>query len=218
MKNEGVPIVKEGLPFLGVALFVAVAFAVWKIWPLSVLFFFLSAFIAFFFRNPERLPPVGSTHVASPADGKVIFIGPVVENEFLNTRTQKISIFMSLFDVHVNRVPVDGTVTKMKYHRGRFMAAFEDRASEENERNAMCIETPSKEKLVLVQVAGLVARRIVCYPVVGSFILRGQRLGLIRFGSRCDIYLPESAQVTVKMNDKVAGGETILAHLKGSPS
>jgi phosphatidylserine decarboxylase len=174
----------------------------------------MTLFCAFFFRNPERLPPVGSNMVASPADGQVIYVGPAKEAEFLNEERQKISIFMSLWDVHVNRVPIDGTVKNMKYHRGRFMAAFEERASEENERNAMLIETGRGQKIVLVQVAGLVARRIVCYPTIGAFILKGQRMGLIRFGSRCDVYLPGSAEVLVKIGEKVLGGETLLAQLK----
>ena len=152
--------------------------------------------------------------IASPADGKVILVGQAVEGEFFKEETHKISIFMSLWDVHVNRVPVDGTVRDMKYHRGRFMAAFEDRASEENERNAILIETGKGQRLVVVQVAGLVARRIVCYPSVGAFVLKGQRMGLIRFGSRCDVYLPKSAEVLVKPGEKVLGGETILARMK----
>lgn len=215
MKNEGVPIVKEGLPFLFIAGLATAGFFAGGLWPVGVLFLLLTAFIGFFFRNPERLPPIGETMIASPADGKVIFVGEATENEFLKEPRQKISIFMSLWDVHVNRVPVDGTVRNMRHHRGRFMAAWEDRASDENERNAMLIEAPNGQSVVLVQVAGLVARRIVCYPAVGSYILRGQRMGLIRFGSRCDLYLPKGAKIAVKVGDKVLGGETILGELAG---
>lgn len=214
MKNEGVPIVKEGLPFLGLALMASVAFWIGGWWPLSVFFLALFLFIAFFFRNPERLAPVGAHLVCSPADGKVIFVGLAKENEFIKEEVQKVSIFMSIWDVHVNRVPIDATVKNIKHHRGRFMAAFEDRASEENERNCMLLETAKGVKIVLVQVAGLVARRIVCYPNVGAFILKGQRFGLIRFGSRCDIYFPKEAQILVKKGDTVLGGETLLAELK----
>ena len=214
MKNDGVPVVKEGLPFLFVTLAAAVAFWMGGFWPAGLFFLLASVYVAYFFRNPERLPPVGSNMVASSADGKVIYVGPAKETEFLNEETQKISIFMNLFNVHVNRVPVDGTVRNMKYHRGRFMAASLDRASEENERNALLIETSKGQKLVLVQVAGLIARRIVCYPTIGSFILRGQRMGLIRFGSRCDVYLPKNAEISVKEGENVLGGETILAQLK----
>lgn len=214
MRNEGVPIVREGVPFLVVTLIATAGFAVGGMWPGVVVFALLSAYVAFFFRNPERLPPVGRAMVASPADGRVIFVGTAPETEFLHEERRKISIFMSLWNVHVNRVPVDGTVRNVRYHKGRFMAAFEERASEENERNALLVETTQGEKIVLVQVAGLVARRIVCYPTAGMFILKGQRMGLIRFGSRCDLYLPMSAEVLVKEGDNVLGGETILAKLK----
>lgn len=214
MKNEGVPVVKEGIPFLLV--FLAGAFGFWLggFWPFTLLFLFLTAFSAYFFRNPERLPPIGAALVASPADGKVIYVGPAKDTEFTQEEMLKVSIFMSLFDVHVNRAPIDGTIRDMKYHKGRFLAASEDRASEENERNAMLIETGRGQKLVLVQVAGLVARRIVCYPGVGAFTLKGQRIGLIRFGSRCDMYFPRDTQIAVKKGDRVLGGETILAQLK----
>lgn len=213
MRNEGLPIVREGFPFLALAVVASIAFAIGGLWQASIPFILLSVFIAYFFRNPERLPPVGSALVASPADGKVIYVGTARETEFCKEEMLKVSIFMSLFDVHVNRVPVDGTVKDMKYHRGRFMAAFEDRASEENERNAMLIETGTGKKLVLVQIAGLVARRIICYPTIGGFLLKGQRMGLIRFGSRCDLYLPKSSELLVKLGEKVLGGETILAKL-----
>lgn len=202
------------MPFLLVFLGAGVAALVGGWMSLALPLFLFAGYIAYFFRNPERLAPVGSAMVASPADGRVIFVGTALENEFLKEEVQKISIFMSIFDVHVNRVPVDGTVRDMRYHKGRFMAAFEDRASEENERNAMLIETGKGQRLVVVQVAGLVARRIVSYPTVGAFILKGQRMGLIRFGSRCDIYLPKTAEVLVKTGDKVLGGETILARLR----
>ncbi len=213
MRNEGLPIVTEGFPFLALAGIASLAFAVGGLWQASIPCGLLTCYIAYFFRNPERLPPVGADLVASPADGKIIFIGPAPETDFLRQEMLKVSIFMSLFDVHVNRVPVDGTIKDMKYHRGRFMAAFEDRASEENERNAMLVETGTGKRLVLVQVAGLVARRIICYPTIGGFVLKGQRMGLIRFGSRCDLYLPKNSEVLVKLGEKVLGGETILAKL-----
>ncbi len=214
MKNDGVPIVKEGLPFLFIALIASIAFWFGGVWPISFLFLGAAIFIACFFRNPERMAPVGANLVCSPADGTVISVTHTKENEFLKEEMQKVSIFMSIFNVHVNRVPIDGTVKDMKHHRGRFMVASEDRASEENERNCILLETGNKTKLVLVQVAGLVARRIVCYPAIGSFLLKGQRMGLIRFGSRCDMYFPKSAQLLVKVGDKVLGGETLLADLK----
>jgi phosphatidylserine decarboxylase len=202
------------MPFLLVFLIAGVAFAVGGLWQVSIPCLLFTGYVAFFFRNPERLPPIGSALIASPADGKIIYTGLAKETEFMNEEQLKVSIFMSLWDVHVNRVPVDGTVRDMKYRKGRFMAAFEDGASQENERNAMLIETSRGEKLVVVQVAGLVARRIVTYPTIGAFILKGQRMGLIRFGSRCDVYLPKSAEILVKVGEKVLGGETILATFK----
>lgn len=213
MKNDGVPIAIEGLPFLLVCAAAALGFGMGHLWTVSAVFGALSIYIIFFFRNPERLPPVGARTVASPADGKVIFAGTASDPEFSGGEMLKISIFMSLWDVHVNRIPIDGTVKDMKYHRGRFMAAFEDRASEENERNASLFETGQGIKVILVQVAGLVARRIVCYPTVGAFVLKGQRMGLIRFGSRCDLYLPKGSEVMVKVGDKVLGGETVIGQL-----
>lgn len=214
MKNSGVPVVVEGLPFIAVFLTATVAFAVGGLWHISVPCGLLCIFIIFFFRNPERLPPVGSAMVAAPADGRVIYVGPANEFEFTKEQMQKISIFMSLFDVHVNRVPVDGTVRDIRYHRGRFLVASEERAGEENERSALLIETQRGSRLVMVQVAGLVARRIVCYPTIGAFVLKGQRMGLIRFGSRCDLYVPLSAKVTVRRGEHVLGGETIIAQLE----
>ena len=216
MKNSGVPIVKEGLPFLLVFLVATLAFVVGGIYSASILCGLIAVYIAYFFRNPERLPPVGWAMVCSPADGKVIHVGEAKESTFSGEKRLKISIFMNLFDVHVNRVPVDGTVKNMKYRRGRFMAANEDRASEENEHNAILLETSEEaghQPVVLVQVAGLVARRIICYPTIGVFILKGQRMGLIRFGSRCDLYLPLTAKPLVKVGDRVLGGESSIAQL-----
>ncbi len=212
--NENFPVAHEGFPFLLVTLGASLAFAVGGLWQGTVLGLALSGYILFFFRNPERIAPGGVDQMASPADGKVIFVGPATEKDFLNEERTKVSIFMSLFDVHINRVPVDGTVKELKYHPGRFLAAWDDRSSEENERNAILIETQRGEKLVMVQIAGLVARRIICYPSRGSFVTKGQRIGLIQFGSRVDIYLPPKAEALVKVGDKVYGGETLLAKLQ----
>ncbi len=214
MKNNGVPILAEGVPFVLIAAGAAIAFYVGGLWTISLFFWLTTAYILYFFRNPERLPPVGSNMVAAPADGRVIFAGEAMETEFTKQKMRKVSIFMNLFDVHVNRVPADGTVKNVKYKKGRFMAASEDRASEENESNSLLFETQNGDPLVMVQVAGLVARRIICYPTIGAFILKGQRMGLIRFGSRVDIYVPLSAELLVKLGEKVLGGETTIAKLK----
>lgn len=209
--NEKYPIAQEAFPFLLVTLGTSLAFAIGGLWQGTVVGLLISGYILFFFRNPERIAPAGIDQMASPADGKVIYVGPAVEKDFLNEERTKISIFMSLFDVHINRVPVDGTVRDLKYHPGRFLAAFDDRSCEENERNAILLETNRGETLVMVQIAGLIARRILCYPGKGSFVMKGQRFGLIQFGSRVDIYLPPGAEALVKVGDRSRGGETLLA-------
>lgn len=211
--NEKFPIAQEAFPFLLVTLGTSLAFALGGLWQGTVIGLLLSGYILFFFRNPDRIVPAGVDQVACPADGKVIYVGPAVEKEFLNEERTKISIFMSLFDVHINRMPLDATVRDLKYHPGRFLAAFDDRACEENERNAVLMETTRGETFVVVQIAGLIARRIVCYPSKGSFLMKGQRFGLIQFGSRVDIYLPPKAEALVKVGDRVSGGESLLAKL-----
>lgn len=212
--NENFPVAQEGFPFLLVTLGTSLAFAIGGLWQGTVLCLCLSAYILFFFRNPERIAPGGVDQMASPADGKVIFVGPATERDFLHEERTKISIFMSLFDVHINRTPVDGTVKGLKYHPGRFLAAFDDRSVDENERNAILLETSRGESLVMVQIAGLIARRIICYPTQGSFLMKGSRFGLIQFGSRVDVYLPKGADALVKVGDRVYGGESLLAKLK----
>lgn len=207
-------IVKEGLPFLGAALLLAIGSFLfgWK-W-LAIGLFVVSLYIAYFFRNPERIAPTGEGLVISAADGKVIAIGPAKEDIFSGGELLRVSVFMNLFDVHVNYAPVDGEIKQTKYHAGAFMNAAYDRAVEENERNGVLMETTRGTRVVLVQVAGLCARRIVSYLKVGARTVRGERIGLIRFGSRCDVYLPKSAEVAVQLGQRVRGGETILARLK----
>jgi phosphatidylserine decarboxylase len=213
LKNEGLPIVQEGFPFLGLFGLLTLVFLISGYWVVAVPGLVLTAFTAWFFRNPERLPPIGARVVASPADGRVIYVGKAKEADVTGEERLKISVFMSVFDVHVNRFPVDGTVKKSVYKRGKFLAAFENSASLENERNAVLIETNDGSHVVVTQVAGLVARRIVFYPSVGGFLMKGQRFGLIRFGSRTDLYLPAGSQSLVRVGDRVLGGETAIAEL-----
>jgi len=214
--SENFPVAREGFPFLAVTLLASLAFMVSGLWQGTVICLLLASYVLFFFRNPERSSPAGVDQVACPADGKVIFVGPALEKDFLQEERTKVSIFMSLFDVHINRVPVDGTVEGLKHHPGRFLAAFDDRACDENERNAILIRTQRGETMVVVQIAGLVARRIVCYPGQGTFITKGQRFGLIQFGSRVDVYLPPGAIPLVKVGDRVHGGSTLFAKLARS--
>ncbi|MCD6419845.1 MAG: phosphatidylserine decarboxylase family protein [Synergistetes bacterium] len=173
--------------------------------------FFL--FSLYFFRDPERkLPSLSATAVISPADGKIIGIQEVQEEKFLKEKRLKLSIFMSLFDVHVNRSPIDGVVKGIEHVPGRKEPAYKEDSSEVNERNYLVLEKEGLS-LLIVQVAGIVARRIRCHVKVGDFLTRGERFGMIMFGSRVDVYLPLSAEVKVVMGEKVRAGETVLAEL-----
>jgi len=172
----------------------------------------LSAFVLYFFRNPERRIPADENAVLAPADGKVI-VAERVPATPLGVEALKISIFMSVFNVHVNRAPLSGKVIDTFYHRGKFFDARDGRASFENERNGIILESSNGVKMAFVQIAGMIARRIVSYPRVGDCIARGERYGLIRFGSRVDVYLPADATPLVKLGDITVAGETILARI-----
>ena len=172
----------------------------------------LAIFVISFFRNPERRPPADPTAVIAPADGTVI-VAERVSDTPLGTEALKISIFMSVFNVHVNRAPFDGTVVDVTYQRGKFLDARDGKASSENERNGVIIETPGGVRIAFVQIAGLIARRIICYARVGDRLVRGNRYGLIRFGSRVDIYLPADMQPLVKLGDTTVAGQTVLGRL-----
>jgi len=215
MNSEGrkFPIAKEGmifiLPFGGISLIL------WILWfPILAGFFsLLTLFVIYFFRDPERAIPPGEKAALSPADGRVIQVQPCQEDRFLKGPALKVSIFMSLFDVHVNRNPLTGCVVDSVYSRGKFIRADRDRASVGNEQNALLIETADGFRLLVVQIAGLIARRIVCWVKKGDLVARGQRFGLIRFGSRLDIYLPEKTQLQVRLGQKAIAGQTILGYL-----
>jgi len=204
----------EGYPFIIVfAVLTAITYIFVNPWvaiiPLGVTFF-----MAFFFRDPARNIPEGEGLFMSPADGKVILIKNIFEKDYLKSDTKEISIFMSPLNVHVNRAPCDGKVIDVKYSPGKFMAAYKDDASIRNENIVMIID--GKEGRVLVrQVAGFLARRAVCKAKVGDALRRGERYGIIKFGSRLDVYLPKDAEVNVKLGDKVKAGETVIAVMKG---
>jgi phosphatidylserine decarboxylase len=172
----------------------------------------LALFSLYFFRNPSRRTPVVDGAVVAPADGVIIYLGDAVE-EHLGENMTKISIFMSVFSVHINRSPVTGRIIDNFYVSGKFLDVRDERATFENERNGLVVETASGFKLVVVQVAGLIARRIVCYPLVGQMMIQGERYGLIRFGSRLDVYLPKSSSIKVCMGQKTVAGETVLGIL-----
>jgi len=218
MRNTNTPIAVEGYPFIFGALILVIVLALLGLnlstgfYALAVLFFVLTVFIVFFFRNPERNTPDLENAVIAPADGVVIFSGKVVEPH-TSTEMEKISIFMSVFNVHVNRAPVTGRVVDSFYTQGKFYDVRDERATFENEQKGLVIEDASGQQLVVVQVAGLIARRIICYPKVGDTLTRGRRYGLIRFGSRLDVYLPLGTQVKVAMGEKTVAGETVLGLL-----
>jgi len=214
VRNQNQPVASEGYPFIALFAFITLVFALLGWGFLTLLLLGLTLFTVYFFRNPERCIPSDADAVIAPADGKVIFVGEVAEDRFSQGRAIKVSIFMSVFNVHVNRVPVGGKVVDMFYNKGEFFNASLDKASLQNEQAGMLIETDSGQRLLVVQIAGLIARRIVTYPVVGSLLERGQRYGLIRFGSRVDVYFPPGVQVLAAVGDRTVAGETILGYLR----
>ena len=218
MDNNGI-IAREGYPFIAYSagLTALLILAAAKLGSTilaapAAVSFLLTIFVISFFRNPERTPPGDNKSVVAPADGTVIVVQRVHETP-LGTEALKISIFMSVFNVHINRAPLDGTVVDIAYHPGRFLDARDGRASSENERNGVLLETAAGVRIAFVQIAGLIARRIICYPKVGDVLERGKRYGLIRFGSRVDVYLPVDVEPLVKLGDKTVSGETVLGRL-----
>lgn len=169
----------------------------------------LALFSIYFFRDPDRDTPAGENLIISPADGKIIQIKDVDEQNFFKTKVKLISIFMSVLDVHVNRIPIDGKVTFFNYQRGKFYRAYQDIASFENEQTTIGIEN-ANFKLLFKQIAGILARRIVCHIHEGQQVKQGERFGMIKFGSRLDIFLPLNTDLKIKLNDKVKSGKTII--------
>jgi phosphatidylserine decarboxylase len=218
MRNTNAPIAVEGYPFIlgffAVSLLLALLghYLHWAFALPAALLAVLTVFTAFFFRNPERKTPENENSVIAPADGVVIFSGRVLEPH-TSTEMEKISIFMSVFNVHVNRAPITGKVVDAFYTKGKFFDVRDERASFENEQQGLVIEPSPGLRLVVVQVAGLIARRIICYAKVGDALTRGRRYGLIRFGSRLDVYLPLGTGVKVAMGQKTVAGETVLGIL-----
>ena len=207
------PMDRAGIPFVGIAAFATAVFALLGIAVLALPGLFATLFICYFFRDPDRVTPVLDGGVVSPADGKVIKVERLENANFAEGPCQKISIFMSIFNVHVNRIPFDGRVAKIDYYPGKFFSANLDKASRFNEHNAVYLETGNGQTLCFVQIAGLVARRIICRIQEGGAVARGQRFGLICFGSRLDVYLPVDAQITVAVGDVVSAGTSLIGKL-----
>ncbi|HEX9019828.1 MAG TPA: phosphatidylserine decarboxylase family protein [Nitrospirota bacterium] len=212
MKNYGIPVAAEGWPFIiPLAIVTVLFFALgWK--GAGVFALALALFVLFFFRDPERTTPPGDNVVVSPADGRVIVVKDVYEPRFLKQDAKQVSIFMSVFNVHVNRVPLSGTVETTRYNPGKFLVASVDKASLENEQMAMVI-AKGTTKVLVNQIAGLIARRVVCYAKPGDTVRKGERFGLIRFGSRLDIFLPKNAEVKVAVGERVSAGRDVIGVL-----
>lgn len=207
------PVAKAGYPFIFAAAFATAVFALLGLVTPALLGLFATLCICGFFRDPDRVVPNVEEGVVSPADGKVVFVGPVEENPYLDGRALKISVFMSVFNVHVNRIPFSGKIQDLAYHPGKFLSANLDKASDDNERNAVILETDRGARICFVQIAGLIARRIICHVKPGDTVRKGQRFGLICFGSRLDVYLPEGTSLLVKKGDKVQAGSSLLGRL-----
>ncbi|HXF48995.1 MAG TPA: phosphatidylserine decarboxylase family protein [Verrucomicrobiae bacterium] len=213
MAKDGWPFV---LPFATLAILsFAAAFKTGRpwLWFLSFLLLFLTLFFAYFFRDPERKIPSDDNLILSPADGRIVAVEPANEPLFLKSQAQKISIFLSPLDVHINRIPVSGKVDYFSYLPGKFLAAYKDKASTDNEQTVIGISS-SNGKILFKQIAGILARRIVCRLKLGQEVKAGEKFGMIRFGSRVDIFLPEGLELKVQKGDKVTGGETIMAVAK----
>lgn len=213
-------IVREGLIFIlgGLVLtliFIGSAnrFNSYGLFALSLVFALLTLFVTFFFRDPDRTCPEEPLLLVAPADGKIVDIKKIPHHPFIGGEAVKISIFLSIVDVHVNRIPISGVVNYVKYIPGKFFAAFEDKASDLNEQTEIGLTSSDGHKIAVKQIAGIIARRIVCRLKDNDSVTIGQRFGMIRFGSRTDIILPVDSRLNISLGDKVLGGQTIIGHL-----
>jgi phosphatidylserine decarboxylase len=200
---KGLPMVRDAYKFILPLIALGIPSGFLHLPYLLLFFFALAAFVAFFFRNPDRHIPEGNNLIVSPADGKVVKISQT------NSWEQTISIFLNIFNVHVNRSPISGELQNVEYKRGKFKAAFDEEASRVNEQNVITIEN-QRIQIVVRQIAGLIARRVVCWKMKGCNLQRGELIGLIRFGSRVDVVLPRQVKISVKVGDKVRGGSSII--------
>ena len=210
---------REGLLFIGIAAVIAVSafgFAIsrrsWGLWLAAFVLLLLALWVAYFFRDPERVGERGPSLIVSPADGKLIMITEVDEPSFIRGRAVRLSIFMNVFNVHVNRYPVSGKIGYVHYNKGKFFNAAAEKSSLENEQMSVGIEAPSYRVLVR-QIAGLIARRIMTYSKVGQEVKQGDRMGIIRFGSRVDVFLPPGSTIRAKLGDATTAGVTVLGEL-----
>ena len=212
--NNRLPLAKEGFPFIGIGIGITLLFAFLGWISIFLLTALLTLFVVYFFRDPERHAPNMENAVVTPADGRILEIRNVDgEDNPFGRPSIKISIFMNVFNVHVNRIPIRGTIQKITYHAGKFLSANLDKASDQNENNRVILQTDDSREILVIQIAGLVARRIVCWGKQGDKVETGQRFGLIRFGSRLEVFLPPESIVIGKVGQKVKAGETIIGRL-----
>ena len=211
MKNLGYPpLAREGWPHVAIVALAALSVQYYGGALFAAPLWAALVFVLQFFRDPPRVIPAAPRLVVSPADGKVVSV-EVVEDPYLKRRALRVSVFMNVFNVHSNRMPVAGKIVQAWYHKGKFLNAALDKSSQENERNALSIQADDGRDVVVVQVAGLIARRILCYVRPDQRVERGERYGFIRFGSRVDVYLPADTRPRVSLGDRVKGGSDILA-------
>jgi len=208
------PVARDGFIFILLGLIITVILYYVGLVLAAILMVIVTLFIVYFFRDPERTYDAPENAVLSPADGKILAVRKLGEGDSpLGKNTTKISIFMSIFDVHVNRVPAKGRISEIVYNNGKFFSANMDKASEHNENNRITLETDKGHRIIFIQIAGLIARRIVCWINEMDYVKSGQRFGLIRFGSRLDIYIPSEGRIVIKVRDRVKAGETIIGYL-----
>jgi phosphatidylserine decarboxylase len=204
---------RAGFPFIGGAWLIALIAAIYAGWLFALPFVALGAFFAFFFRDPERTSPDAEHIVLSPADGRVLVAGAAEASAAPPGEWQQISIFLSPMDVHVNRIPASGTVTRVSYTPGRFLPAYRHEAATVNERSEVWVDGGNGQMIVTRQIVGMLARRVVCRVRIGDEVRAGQRFGIMKFGSRMDVFLPTSATIKVRVREMVRGGETVIAVL-----
>ena len=207
------PIIKEGFPLIGAMLIITVVLGYLGHYVIAIISFILALFFVNFFRNPKRVIPQDPDLILSPADGKIMDISDVYEDIYLHKECKKVTIFLSVFDVHANRAPIDGKITYRHYTMGSFLPAFKDDVGFENERHMIGIENEDL-RITVTQIAGILARRIVSWVTLNDGLSKGELYGMIRFGSCTEVVVPKNVELLVKKGDKVVGGETIIGRIK----
>ncbi len=212
--NNKLPLAREGFPFIFIGIGITVIFAFLGWATLTIITSVITIFVIYFFRDPERHHLEEKNAVLTPADGRILEIKHVDKRDNpLGQSSIKVSIFMNVFNVHVNRIPIEGAIKKISYHPGKFFSADLDKASEQNENNRITLETVDSKEIMVIQIAGLIARRIACWVDKGDTVKTGQRFGLIRFGSRLEVFLPADSRIVARVRQKVRAGETVIGYL-----